>query len=311
MMIKQLFASLAWMSILLSAPACNSDVFLDEPDIPEETSLTLQGDGGEATMSIPTKALKCISLDLMSDEEKYCTYYNLQNEPVGSDVAPSQLGSIVFETNFVALKIIKNGSQITIRSICNTIEFTYHYTLRLEYDYGTRFINFDVTSGQPMILDGIDYDPQLHVTDDGRIVTSHTRYTNNSSLPQTIGVMPYLNSYAATLVEPDRDGAWAKYETLTMKVPVYNDGTWALVEREGVKIGETLRYSVPDQMMKVPVTVPANSEVEIIKKVIFTAARNDGTITYENLQLGKRLKVNFTTTSYYPVDYEIRVENVK
>lgn len=311
MIIKQLLASLAWISILLMAPACNSEVFLDEPDIPEETSLTIEGDGGEATVSIPTKALKCISLDLMSEAEKYCTYYNLQNEPVGRDVAPSQLGSIVYETNSIALKIIKNGLQITIRSICNTNEFTYHYTLRLEYDYGMRFINFDITPGQPMTLLGIEYDPQLHVIDDGRIVTSHTRYTNNSSLPQTIEVMPYLNRYAMTLVEPAPDGMWANHETLTMKVPVYNAGTWELAEREGVKIGETLQYSVPHQMLKVPVTVPANSEVEIIKRVIFSAAKNDGTITYENLQLGKRLKVNFTTTSYYPVDYEIRVENVK
>lgn len=311
MMIKQLLASLAWISILLMATACNSEVFLDEPDIPEETSLTLEGDGGEATVFIPTKALKCITLDLMSEAEKYCTYYNLQNEPVGRDVAPSQLGSIVYETNSIGLKIIKNGSQITIRSICNTNVFTYHYTLRLEYDYGMRFINFDITPGQPMTLVGIEYDPQLHVIDDGRIVTSHTRYTNNSSLPQTIEVMPYLNRYAMTLVEPAPDGEWANHETLTMKVPVYNAGTWELVEREGVKIGETLQYSVPHQMLQEPVTVPANSEVEIIKRVIFSSARNDGTITYENLQLGKRLKVNFTITSYYPVDYEIRVENVK
>lgn len=311
MVIRQLFTLVLWLSLMLCVSGCNSDVFLDEPDLPEETSVTIEGDGGEATVSIPTKALKCISFDMMSDEEKYCTYYNLQSEPVGRDVAPSQLGSIVFESNFVAFKIIKDGSRLTIRSICHTFDYTYHYTLRLEYDYGTRFINFDIIPGQPIILVGIDYNPQLHVIDDGQIVTSHTRYANNTSRPLTVEVMPYLNRYATTLVEPDRDGEWVKYEILSMKVPVYNGSTWELAEQEGVKIGETLQYSVPHQMMTVPVTVPANSEVEIIKKVIFTAARNDGTITYENLQLGKRLKVNFTTTSYYPVDYEIRVENAK
>lgn len=250
--------SVAALCLMLISQGCNNDVFLDEPDMPEQTSVTLEGDGGEASYIISKKGLEHISLDLFSENERYCTYYNRQGEKVDSKVAASDLGTIVFETNFTLIKIVKDGNRLTIRSLCNASSMEDHYGIRLEYDYGVRFINIVILPGLPLKITDINYDSQLHVIDDGRTVTSRSSYTNDTSMPWDIQLRPYIQAYATTLVEPVQ--TWAKDGELTMKVPVYADGEWTLAERDGIRLGVAAKYDLPlsQQMITEPIMVPAN-----------------------------------------------------
>ena len=154
-MIKQHLAAVVAACIIFLSSGCNNDVFLDEPDIPEITEATIEGDGGEADFVIPTNGLEHISLDVFSDNLQFCTYYNTAGDISDSKIAASELGRIVYESFFHKLEIIKNGKKLTIRSICETAQSNDNWTLRLEYTYGVRFIEFTVLPGRPLTLSGI------------------------------------------------------------------------------------------------------------------------------------------------------------
>ena len=43
--------------LVVALCGCNSDIFIDEPDWEDYEDITIEGDGGEATLFIPTKNL--------------------------------------------------------------------------------------------------------------------------------------------------------------------------------------------------------------------------------------------------------------
>ncbi|MDE6109751.1 MAG: hypothetical protein K2F72_05655, partial [Muribaculaceae bacterium] len=53
--------------------SCNSDIFVDRPDIPETTTVSIEGDGGECTVDISSKELERLVLDTTSDRSRFCT----------------------------------------------------------------------------------------------------------------------------------------------------------------------------------------------------------------------------------------------
>lgn len=138
--------------LLILLAGCNGDLFLDGPDIPIDTFVTVTGDGGEMEFAIPPKGLKQIALDAMSDREKYCTYYNTQGEIIDKQTAASQLGSIVFETDLSMFILSKVGGKLTFKSLFQTLPYDLRWTIRLEYEYGMRFIHIEILSSKSMKL---------------------------------------------------------------------------------------------------------------------------------------------------------------
>ncbi|MGL5273174.1 MAG: hypothetical protein ACRC8J_06795 [Phocaeicola sp.] len=102
--------------------------------------------------AIPPKGLKQIALDAMSDREKYCTYYNTQGEIIDKQTAASQLGSIVFETDLSMFILSKVGGKLTFKSLFQTLPYDLRWTIRLEYEYGMRFIHIEILSSKSMKL---------------------------------------------------------------------------------------------------------------------------------------------------------------
>ena len=95
-----------------------------------------------------------------------------------------------------------------------------------------------------------------------------------------------------------------------MKVPVYENGEWIAAERT-VQAGRTYRTYRPDQMLKVDIDIPAYFDGTIITDVTYSSAEIEGIMTFTNEILDRQRTVNFTTSSRYPVSYEIRIENNK
>lgn len=129
-MMKKLVSTLIVVCMLWGMSGCNSDIFLDEPDIPDGTSVTIEGDGGEAEYAVPTRGLKHISLDVFSESEKYCTYRNTSGEVIDRKSPAAQVGSIVFENDFTKLEILKSGGHLTVRSVCQTSQYEGSWTIR-------------------------------------------------------------------------------------------------------------------------------------------------------------------------------------
>lgn len=64
-------------------------------------------------------------------------------------------------------------------------------------------------------------------------------------------------------------------------------------------------------MLKVDIDIPAYFDGTIITDVTYSSAEIEGVMTFTNEILDRQRTVNFTTSSRYPVSYEIRIENNK
>lgn len=158
---KLLYEGLILLALVLAG--CNSDVFLEEADIPESQSVTIDGDGGEATFTIPLKGLVYFGPDLMSSSVHYCTYYNAAGEQIESNAPASEVARIVYETDFMKYELLRDGSRLTIRSVCRTRQYDDNLSVRLEYTYGVRFIGVTILPGKPLKLLEVAYPDGLTV----------------------------------------------------------------------------------------------------------------------------------------------------
>ncbi|MCH5318541.1 MAG: hypothetical protein J1E38_02390 [Paramuribaculum sp.] len=137
---------LPFIFLLLLFTACNDEVFIDGPLLPEETFVNIDSDDGEAELIIPLYGLENISLDLISSGRDFCKYYNAQGETISSDSPASELAKIVFENDFYEFQLLKQNNRLvftSFRSKSNVVTWTF----RLKYDYCVRFIYFTVTGG--------------------------------------------------------------------------------------------------------------------------------------------------------------------
>ena len=293
----------------VAAAGCNSDIFIDGPDVPDTQSATIDGNGGEASFTIPVKGLIKFSFDNVSESNS--RYYNAAGEAIDPDSPASEVARIVRENDFLKIEILKKGSKLTIRSTCLTFHSEAHWSIRLEYTYGTRFIEFGVRPGKPLLLRDVVYGNGLKVYDRAHVTTRRYNVVNDAPLPMSVTIMPYLNELATILVEPERPYSWVGNYTLTLPVPVFTDGEWILAEKNGIRPDTKYSYEGPDRMTKTEVDVPAHAHVNIITDVTYTGAEASGYMLFHNEILDRQIIEKFKVRSLYPVSYEIRIEDAK
>lgn len=289
---------------------CNSDIFIDEPDWEDFKEITIEGDGGEATLHIPTKDLKHFGFDLMSESKPYCTYYNAEGDIIGSDSPASEITLIVFETKFRKLELRKEGSGLTIRSICATSQDDSHWIIRLEYTYGARSIEFTVLPGRPLRLVEVVYDDMV-IDDRAKVSSLREGFTNNGPLPQTLTIRPYLNELASILVEPVAWSSWLNGERFDMPVPMYVNGEWVIKPKNGIRPGNRFTYEGPDRFTKIDIEIPEYSSVNIFTDVVYSGVKVSGCMVFHNEILDLTFSEDIKVTSLYPVRHEIRIEDKK
>lgn len=293
-------------TIGLLATGCNNDVFIDEPEVTDETiSARVEGDGGEATFTIAINSLKHISFDLYSEYRPYCTYYNAAGEIIAQDAPADQVSRIVFENDFERFELLRKGKQLTFRSICNTGGYGSR-TVRLEYTYGPRFIDIVVMPGRPLQLIDVNYPDPLTVTE--QVKSSRLSVVNDGDKSLPFEIRPYLNEVAAILVSPDQSQSWIKGEKFDMEVPVYKGDRWTISEVKGINPGTRLTYDGPDRSTCVTLTSPPHSNLSVWTDVTYSIAEAKGYMTFLNEILDRRFTVNITAKSSYPVRYDITIE---
>ncbi len=298
------------LPVLLLVAGCNDDVFLDDPDMSDNEGATIEGDGGEATFTIPTKGLEHVSFDMVGVSEQYCKYYNAAGDLIDYKSPVSEVSQIVYDNDLLKLELRRQGKTLTVKSVCNTFNMETRWGVRLDYSYGARYIEFVVLPGKPMRLLEVIYPDGLKIDDRAKIKTKRFGFNNSSPLPQILEVQPYFGETYSILVEPGDKNSWVRGERLNMEVPVYEDGSWQMKETS-IMPGFSSTYSKKEYMMKVDVDVPAYSNVNIFTDVIYSQVKSSGYMTFLNEVLNRRLTVNFTVTSLYPTAYEIRTEDAK
>ena len=307
-MIKNKFSIIFYLSVLMVlATGCNSDIFLDEPDLSDEVSVTIDGDGGEASFKIPVKGLEHISFDLFSESLKYCTVYNHNGEVIPSESPASMVNKIVFDNDRTRVELIKNGGMLTFISISKTFQSNDLWTIRLEYDYGVRFINIKILGGKPLKLIDVTYD-ELKIDNRAFVKSNREGFTNKGPLPQNVEIRPYLNELPYILVEPEYSSSWVKWEKLNMPVPVFENGEWELKKMPEITLGSKNYFKGPDRMAKFEIEIPANSHASIFTDVVYSKAEANGVMTFYNETLDRELRVFINATAYYPINHEINVE---
>ena len=300
---------LCFLLAMTAITACNSDIFIDEPDLPEVQDIKIDGDGGEATITIPTKNLEHIGFDLMSTEEQYCKYYNASGELIDSKAPASEVHLIVFETKFTKLELIKEGSRLTIRSICETYQANAHWTIRIESSYGVRFIELTCLPGTPLKLVEVIYNDDMITNDRAKVTTFRDGFTNNGPLQQTFTIRPYLNELASILVEPYTLNSWIQGERFNMPVPMYVGGKWVIQNKDGIDPGSKYTYEGPDRFTKVEIDAPPYSHISVFTDVIYSGARVTGHMVFHNEVLDLTFSEDIKVTSLYPTGHEIRIED--
>lgn len=299
---------LPWLLMLLSG--CNNDVFLDEPQMPDDLSATIEGDGGETVFTIPTNGLEHISFDLLSESKKYCTYFNHSGSIIDSNSPASEVAKIVYETDFSKREIIHNGTQLIVRSICSTSDYDLKVGIRLDYSYTVKIIHVNILPGRPLVLENVEYNQNPLLTESTLVKTHTIQINNQSESEKDWEDYPYINALGEILVEPDRYSSWLNYDYLPIEVPVYDDGKWTWQIKDQLKANVKYTYRRPDYMHKVTMTIPAKTVVRIYTYVTYVQAKASGVLTYLNEILNRRIIVNFNITSIYPVSYDIRIEEV-
>lgn len=300
--------SLCIVALLLSATACNSEIFLDREEVPEEMTATIEGDGGVVSFVIPTGHLMHLGFGNLTVNFNFVTYYDMYGEIIDQDSPADDVASIVYSSDFVRFEILKQGNVLQLKSVYNTIGRKCDWPIWLEYDFGIRNIDIVSLPGRPLSLVSTDYADDFSLLENARTSETRLRVVNNSPSSSSVGVQPYLNAVGSVLVGPTGDSDWIKAEKLEMPVPVYSDGAWKLSDRQ---IDPDVRYTYEcsDREIKEEVKIPPYSDMNIISRVNYSAVLGHGSLHFLNEVSGVHLYAGFEVTSLYPMSHEIFIED--
>lgn len=290
--------------------SCNGDIFVDRPDIPETTNVSIDGDGGECSVEISEKELERIVLDTMSGSARFCTYYNYAGEVIDSKSPASEVSRIVYDNDFQQLVIQRRGNKLDIKSVCNPSDRDIIREIRLYYPYGNRYVRISIGPGEPLVLEDVACPEELTDVTVSRKNVSRITVNNEATLPTTTTEWPYLNEVPALLIEPHYSNKWIDDMPLSIPVPIYADGEWRLADMGEMRPGHIYHIGGPDRHTQVEITIPAQSRVTVTTDVIYSTAVTQGSLLFLNRILDRPIIAEYKVTSTYPTGYDIRIDEI-
>lgn len=297
------------VALLFICSSCNDSIFIDEADIPDDMSATIDGDGGMVEFIIPTSRLLHIGFAGISVPDRNVTYYNAAGEIIDKFSPASDIGSIVYHTDFRRFEIYKCDNVLKIRSIYNTFEREVVWPIWLEYDFGIRHIDITALPGLPLKLVDVDYPDGLTFIENENTSVSAVRISNSGSLPSSVELLPYLNELASVQVEMSDPDLWPGVQPLPVPVPVYDGCEWGLREEMIFPDPDlTHTYEGPYRKTKVDLSLPGNSDLRVITEVKYSGVEANGVMRFLNEVADISLVSSFTVTSIYPMCYDITIE---
>ncbi len=292
---------------ILAISGCNDTVFIDDDDLSSDyTEVEIEGDGGEATLTVSTKDLLNISIDYFG-RTPY-KYYNANGEEIPENSPASELYRIAGHFTMQDFEVVKTGNKLTFRSVENCLLTDDNITIRLEYTYTTKFIHLRILKGKPLQLVNTVYtttEPEVNDMADMR--TSTYRFTNNGPIDQIFEVRPYLTGHHTLSVIVEE--GWAKHISVNIPVLWYIGNEWGFKD-QGLRLGNDYDWTPYNYNTTVNVSIPANSTAKITAIQCYTSAKAEGVITFRKPVTGTELTTRFVCISKFPYKYDIKVDEV-
>ncbi|MDE6340980.1 MAG: hypothetical protein K2K93_01555 [Muribaculaceae bacterium] len=300
--------NLSWIvSIVLLVSACNDSIFVDDTDLPDDTHVLLEGDGGEWSAAYSRHGLKRILFDYSYGYDEYLTYYDVNENPVEADIDPSQLKSIVYENPLRHYSIVFDGDMIYITSHYNA-SFADSFDLRLVYDSGTtKSINVQVEQGAQVERGFWQPSGDLKINENIEHETHRSSLTNNSSLVQKLEIMPYLDARCSDVANPA--GQWALGLNLTMPMLSYHNDEWVWILYDDIRLGHkrifVSSWSADD---KIVVEVPPHKKAIVTYTLNYSLATEAGKVQFHFPNDDRYYEEEVTWISIYATGYDYKVE---
>lgn len=294
------------LCVLTLFGGCNSDIFLDEDDLPANTSVTLEGDGGEWSSRFFRKGLTGIDLISGISWSNYLRFYDSDGKPVDSDCPLSKLGSIVYDTPLRYYSIGFTKDRIYLRSDYNA-SGNDEIVLVLKYDNEPdKYIRINITAGKPLQCLRTQFTGQLQLEDNFDKIIKTETFTNNGPVEQRLDIRPYVSVKAELTVRPMN--SWANYLDVGMSLPYFNGKDWIYKDLSGIVLGGQ-QYFLPSELRdeSFSVTVPAGAKAIVRWDVNFTRATQGGILHFYNETSGLYSEASFSCVALYPVSYNYTV----
>lgn len=305
-MTKRFFQSILLSFLSFIIISCKNDVFIDYYELPENTQITITGDGGQWSSTFSRKGLTKVFLEGKFDEKEYIKYYSLLGTEINADASADEFGLIVFENPAKSYMIGIGENKISINSFYNAYSTPTDIILNLVYENNkTKRIYITITPGSPLTV---------FCTSNNNITTrenvSKTEYknsfTNGSSLTQTMVVYPYLNAGCIYKLTPLEN--WADGFDVDCPIPLFINNEWILMEYDKIKIGEQKSFLYPDpEIEKISVEVPPYKKATLNITVYFSEATHKGDLWFHNPVMNFGVETGFIGTTICPTSYEYSV----
>lgn len=288
--------------------ACNSDIFVEPiPEI-EDNKFTLDGNGGTASFTIPTKGLLGVQI---GDEYAYlggANYYDKDGEylynPTLEDVA-----KMVYATPFLCMEFDIDGDHVTATALDNTTSMVLKISVALNYDHQSQYIDFEITPGRPLEISHLGFDIVNPVS--GRYTDRgipHS-FTNNSDRVQHIVIYPYKEAPSRIKLQVEDYDFWARGVRGEIKVPFYTNDEWTDSETNmvDVTLGDITIFYSPDVNIEETYTieVPAYSKVTTITEVTYATLDVTYIANVEQPGSGMQFWVQGNCQLLQPIAYKI------
>ena len=294
------------LPLVVAVGGCNDEVFIDR-DLDADRMCTIDGDGGTATFTIATKGLEHVTIDHFIDSKGY-TYYNCAGEEIPENSPFSELARINWTGRDFILDVFVYGNKIEIKSTENSSGQELDFTVRLTYDYATRFIYVKISPGQLPELKRLEYTGDFEIEENYQTrIVARERYINNSGLAQHVTLQPYYGLRSSCTVTPAQ--SWARYLEVCMPLPEPSGSGWALGRPMDVEFNNTMYFTPKSQDTKVTVEIPPHSDVTLICSVAFTRVMARGVIEFTKPVSGRENSSEFTCVRIEAADYEIILED--
>jgi len=300
---------LLFIILAVSAVACNDDIFV-KPTAPSSTDVTIDGDGGECTVTFQPEALQSISIDNFSSSYGI-TCYNSNGDVIPVDSPASEIARMNYTTMSIILDIFKAGDKLTFHCTENTVQTNYiQFYIRLNYGFAVELVSLVVLPGRPMELVEISYDMQNMREEGPEMKETHRmRYENNSSSAWIVDVWPYLNANATALLESS--DSWAKWIDVEVNLPTRINGRWELSSEKTAVCTNTGYSYFPagiDQLFSTSVDIPAKSVTTLTCGVNFYSVYVPYSMLFRNPVTGREAISTGICNVTEPADYEIELK---
>lgn len=305
-MILRIIRITATVFAMLAIAGCNNDIFIDGPEMPQDSFATVDGDGGEAEFYISSKDLERFSIDNFSNNAGF-TYYNGSGEIISPQSPAHEVACIAYTDLYVMYKVERNGTSLKFHSIENCSGSEYSLTIRLEYSYTTCFINITVEKGADLELKSVDFGNTIELDENYKTEIRSITYRNNGPIPQTYEFRPLLSAIVYAVAEPSE--TWARFLYAPVRFPEYKNGTWIIGEETSVLLGGGWQYNADGWNTIVPVNVPAKNSATVSATIYFTKARTDEVAVFCNPISQREHATVIWAEVIEPVSYDITILN--